>query len=308
MPIVQKWRIDNRIWMTGGLVAVLILTAIAAGFGLGSMRGRTAPAPTATFMAPPTVLPTTAAASGDLPTVAPDASAPTAVIPESTPAPTPAPTSPPAPVGALSPNQMAQAYADSAALALNDIPGLDFTSTRAASLLRRLAQEQGLVFVPISFAELAGESWAVLAAPRTPAGEPLPILLWRDARDRSVIHSQVVADMLDAPDWAMGLAQGRIVTAGQGYAVLLIAKPGETDRLPVILLTQPQAGANFDLGWRSLADPQWIVQAAGSSLEIQDTAAHAFIMRLYSNGPNDALERTECLEACDQIKSQVQKE
>ncbi|MBP8110272.1 MAG: hypothetical protein KAZ38_21825, partial [Caldilineaceae bacterium] len=224
---MQKWQIDNRIWLAGGLVAVLILTAIAAGYGVGRVRGRTQPAdPTVAAVAAQPV----GEALAQTPT-APPVTPATATQAAPPPTPTPAPitdlgTPTPAPASALSAAQMAQAYAESAVLALNDIPGLDFTSTRAASLLRRLAQEQGLIFVPVSFAELSGDTWAVLAAPRTSAGEPLPVLLWRDTRDLSRIHGQVLGDNLDAAAWGAGRDQGRVVDDGLGYSVLLVARSG----------------------------------------------------------------------------------
>ncbi len=75
-------------------------------------------------------------------------------------------------------DEWAQRYLANALEGLNTLAAARLQpGARPGAWCRRLAQEAGMSFVPVSYFELVAEPWAAFVAPRTPDGAPLPMLL-----------------------------------------------------------------------------------------------------------------------------------
>lgn len=182
-----------------------------------------------------------------------------------TPTPTPSPTPSPTPA---SPEEWAQRYLDLVLAGLNSIADLNFAPQRAEALLRRAAQQQFLLFAPVSYTELSQNPWAALVTPRTPAGEALPMLFWQDANDQNRLRGQILLDAFGSAqerDYTLlrtGVQQGVMQSDSLGRLhALLVARANEADLLPAYLLAQTEPGADFSVAWRSVDDPNWSIVA-----------------------------------------------
>jgi hypothetical protein len=266
-----------------GAVALIALAALSTAYTVGLARGRRVALNTlltaearnlirvvATFTTTPTASPT----ATDTPTATPTA----------THTPSPTATATPLPASA---DEWGQRFQQSATAGLNAIAESDFTADRALAIVQHMAQEQRLHLVPVSYALLADNPWAALVIPRTPDGEALPILFWRDANDGNRIHSQSLLSALrsgnqDYTALRDGIERGllRYDPLGRGH-LLLIARPGAppggapgrplgpaAPLLPIYLFIQPQALAEYQLIWRSTDDPHWSAPALGSEITL----------------------------------------
>jgi hypothetical protein len=256
------------------LVAIVILVVV---YNLGVARGRLRVrqelldvqaelvallSATPTLIIPPTVTPTPTPSG--TPTASP------------TPTLTPTPTLSPTPtVTPASPEEWAGRYRQLAEDGLNSSSMGDFTPEQAEALLRRTAQEQGLIYVPAAYFLLQTEPWAALVAPRTPQGQVLPILVWREPNDRNRIRSQLLIDLVgrsggsvDYTTFTGGLSYGLMRQDFLGLLhVLLVERPDLTPEQNVYVLAQPKPGADFELLWDSRAAPLWAIPASGSQLQ-----------------------------------------
>ncbi len=234
-------KVQNRTYFVGG-VGIIVVAALVVVYFAGFASGRRNAAVgfltieaqqligmVATFTLTPaaTVSPTPTATGTRLPTATPSA--------------TPTATTTPA-----SPEEWADRFQALATTGLNAISIAEFDSSRAQALLQRIAQEQLLHFVPVSYHELAAEPWAAVAMPRTPDGKVLPMLFWREANDRNRIRSQFLlaqfSESPGAPDYSSlvaGIDKGvfRIDAQGRGH-ILLIERP-EPNCAPARLSLQP---------------------------------------------------------------------
>lgn len=218
--------------------------------------------------------------------------------PTFTPTLTPTPTSTPA-----SPAEWADRYYNLAMQGLNTLAALDFTPNRAAALAERLAQEQGLVFVPASYHALSHDPWAAFVAPRTPDGAPLPMLFWRSDETGNQIEGQLLleasATMMDtAPGYAplaAGIGQGAMGVDSQGIRhILMVERPEARGKLTAYLWAQPLPGDPFEIVWHSDDDPQWNFSASGSEVSLEPNEAHALPDLLIAGPlPADSAIRTE---------------
>jgi len=272
----------------GGAIALALLIVFAA-FRMGVSRGRqlaerdvldtlaalNTPPPTSTNLA-------IVAADGNQ-SAAETSAAPTATgTSTQTPTVTPTPTitSTPSPTATPASNaDWAEQYRARAAEGLNTLSALEFSRDRAVALLRGLAQEHGLVFVPVSYSEIATDPWAALVVPRTPNDETLPLLFWQDPHDANRIYGQSLLPQLQqfAPDvsqfdhFRSGLRDSVLRVDRQGrFQLLLAEQPGVWSDLSAYVLAQPALTAEFDLAWWSLADSHWSI-AADSTYELVDT-------------------------------------
>lgn len=256
----------NKLYFFGS-VFLIALAALSFAYVMGLARGRRVAA-TAYL---------TAEAKNMLGAVAtftatPTASATATATPTNTPAPTstPTPTATPTPLPA-SPEEWGQRFQTMATDGLNALAESDFNPDRALAVIQRMAQEQRLLFVPVSYFELAQTPWAALATPRTPDGKGLPVLFWREANDGNRIHSQLLLPELDGDytAFAHGIDRGllRFDEQGRGH-ILLIEQVGAKPLLPLYVWRQPQAAADFQLVWRSDQEPLWSVEAAGSEVSL----------------------------------------
>lgn len=212
--------------------------------------------------------------------------APTPTLsPTVTPTPSPTPTFTPTPT-AVSAAEWAERYRTQAQDGLNALLAADFSSQRAQTLLRNVAQDHDLVYVPLSYVEISGDRWVALVAPRTPQGQGLPVLFWQDPNSRNQIRSQLLFPLLaqhppiisgQADDALLnGLAVDLLRTDEQGRAYLLLIENSpeaktlrQPDRaLSILALAQPQAGADFELTWWSAADPLWSVAERSAQYEL----------------------------------------
>ena len=196
-------------------------------------------------------------------------------------------------------------YQQRATEALNALTGVEFSSNRATILLRSVAQEHGLIFVPASFFQIEGEIWAAIAAPRTPNGRNHPILFWQEANDRNQIRSQLLFPELttlarqknardNAPDdrdsgytqLLTGIAEGTVTMDELGRFTILLTEPVQTrDLLSFYIFSQPQAASDFDGVWWSIADPLWSIQAAGSEYTLVQDSISTQIPNIEIDGP-----------------------
>ena len=254
------------------LVGLLILSTIVYLIGLARGRGdvqvavATAQAEAQLAQLGATETPSATPTNTETPTITP--------TPSETPTPTASPTPSPTPA---SPEEWAGRYRAQALDGLNAITGLDFTSERAAALLRSVAQEQFLIFAPVSYSQLSEAPWAALVVPRTPDGLALPMLFWQDANDQNRVRGQLLLDALSGaggePYAALrpGIQQGILRTDPQGRLHALLAeRPENSGRLPVYLLAQGAPAADFALVWNSLSEPLWSIDAPESSLNFVD--------------------------------------
>jgi hypothetical protein len=255
------------------LVSLLLLIFIAVlAFQLGRSSGLSQAQQAAATAAAMQVV----RAATFTPTTTPTATKTETPAPTFTPTLTPTPTATPA-----SPAEWAERYFNLAMAGLNTLAALDFTPARAADLTERLAYEQGLVFVPASYHELSAEPWAAFVAPRTPAGEPLPMFFWRSSETGNAIEGQLLLDAVAALadpatgyiPLATGLSQGAMAVDAQGIRhALLIERPEARGRLTASLWAQELPGAPFTIVWRSDDDPQWSFSAANSQVSLEPNA------------------------------------
>ncbi len=275
-------RINQRL-QTAIVIGLLAIVALIVAYNAGVARGRLrvrqellavqaemmlvlsatptpTPIPAATFTTAPTATPTLS----PTPTHSP------------TPTSTPTPTTTPA-----SPEEWANRYRLLAEEGLNGASLTGFTSEQADALLRGIALEQALLYVPATYFELAGEPWAALLTPRTPRGEVLPMLFWREADAQNRVRSQLLLDQLSARAGGVfydalmgGVSRGVLREDFLGRLhLLLVERTDLTPRLNVYVLEQPQPGEDFGVLWRSIDEPLWSIQAAGSILDLADTEA-----------------------------------
>ncbi len=215
------------------------------------------------------------------PTPLPDTATPTPTVtlsptPTPTPSPTQTPTDTPTPATV---EEWSERFVTRTTAWLNALSDADFTPERAADLVRRGAQEQYLQFVGVSYFGLGVEPWAALAMPRTPAGQVLPTLFWREPNDRNQVRGQLLLDQFDLPSGAHdaaalgnGIAQGLLRTDEQGRRYLLLfERAGSKPVLSAYLLGQRNAGAPFMLLWRSDREALWSLGAVGSRVELIET-------------------------------------
>jgi hypothetical protein len=256
--------------LAAALVAALFLVFVwVVGYQLGMARGLAqAQAAAATAQAQMAAI--------QMPT-ATDTPVPTATYtpePTATPTLTPTPTTTPA-----SAAEWADRYLANALEGLNTLSLLDFSPDRAAAMVQTLAQEAGMIFVPVSYRELSREPWAAFVAPRTPDGTPLPMLFWRNANGNNEVQGQLLTDAVNAladpargyAPLAAGISQGALRSDSQGrYGVLMVEEPAASADVSALVWAQPQPGAPFDLVWRSHDEPQWTFRAADSRVTLTD--------------------------------------
>ncbi len=259
-----------------GAGIILIIVALIVAYNAGLARGRLRVREellavqaqlVAQLSATPTVIDTPTPTETPTPSLTP--------TPTWTPTQTPTPTATPA-----SPEEWAMRFRTLAEEGLNTAGMEEFDNARAESLLRGIAQEQGLLFVPATYFELAGSPWAALVAPRTPSGEALPMLFWREPNDRNRVRSQDLLPVLSTSEAGVDY---RTLLAGVTYGavrsdflgrlhVLLVERPEINPLLSVTVLYQPQPGGEFAALWKSRDDPLWSIEAAGSQLQVQESA------------------------------------
>ncbi len=224
------------------------------------------PTPTPTLTQTPTVTPT----------------------PSETPTPTPSPSPSPTPA---SPEEWAERFLQQSLNGLRALAGLEFTPERAEALLRNVAQQQYLIFAPVSHTTLSQQPWAALAVPRTPDGRALPVLFWQDPNDQNRVRGQLLLDQLSEPalrsyaELRAGLQHGVLRSDEQGRFHALLVERGEgAGPLPVWLLAQPAPGADFSLIWSSVADPSWAADGASGSIMLVD-AESGFLPDMVVDAP-----------------------
>ncbi|MGL4650781.1 MAG: hypothetical protein ACRC1H_15340, partial [Caldilineaceae bacterium] len=214
------------------------------------------PTPSPTFTQTPTVTPT----------------------PSETPTPTPSPSPSPTPA---SPEEWADRFLQQSLDGLNTLAGLEFTSERAEALLRGVAQQQFLVFAPVSLATLSEQPWSALVVPRTPDGRALPMLLWQEPNDQNRVRGQLLLDLFgDSTQrtYAVlrnGLQHGVLRSDPQGrFHALMVERPpdagdgaGGAPR-PAWLLAQTAPGGDFALIWSRQADPAWAVDSGAGAISL----------------------------------------
>ena len=254
-----------------GLILFFLLVYVAGlTVGRGELRSvkATAQAQRLSVLVP-TPTPTDTPTATATPTPTPTATYTPA--PTLTPTPTPTPTPLPASV-----EEWAERFQVRAEAGLNKITDLAFNPQRAETLVRRVAQEQQLIWVPVSYALLNDAPWSAIAAPRTPDGKVLPVLFWQDPNDGDRVHSQLLLDLFypagaarDYSALAPGLEYGvmRVDEQGRNYA-LLLERPGPNETLNAYLLVQPHPTADFVLVWSSADDQKWTLQAEGSQVTL----------------------------------------
>ncbi len=268
----------NRSYLLTAIALVSVLALVLAYFA-GVASGRKNATNTyltleaknlARMVATFTLTPTASATSSPTATGTP--------LPTATPSATPTSTATPA-----SAEEWATRFQTLATNGLNAVPITEFDGERALALLRRTAQEQLLLFVPVSYHELSAEPWAALVTPRTPDGKVLPVLFWREPNDRNRIRSQFLlqefsgkGNALDYTTLVAGIDKGVLRSDAQGRGqVLLIERPGDKPLLPTYLLNQAQPADDFKLIWRSDQEPLWSIPTSGSQVNLVEVEGAA---------------------------------
>ena len=152
---------------------------------------------------------------------------------------------------------------------LNSMAAANFSASRAAALLRNSVQEVGLVYLPLGYVDVEGEHWAALVIPRTPDGETVPTLFWRDPNDRNQVHGQLLRSELNSDQFASaalkthfldGIQSARMGVDVQGrFQLLLIEEPTDSAFLSVYWLAQTRPADSFEVAWHSLQDDAWAI-------------------------------------------------
>lgn len=292
----------QAIIVIGILAVVAMIVAYNAGLARGRLRVRqefltvqaemmdllsATPTDTATAEATLTPTPSHTPTPSATPTLSP--------TPTNSPTPTlsPTPTATPA-----SPEEWANRYRDLVTAGLNSSTYVGFADAQAEALMRSMAQEQHLFFVPATYFPLQAETWAAVVAPRTPQGQVLPMLFWREPDAQNQVRSQLLVDVLSpsgAPSYSAllgGLSHGILREDFLGRLHLLLIERGElTPTRNAYVLHQSQPGDDFVLAWRSSNDPLWSVQANGSRLGLEEIEASVLPDMIVSAplGDNNAL-------------------
>ena len=194
--------------------------------------------------------------------------------PSRTPTLTPTATTTPA-----SPEEWGDRFRIQAEEGLNAISAGDFSGERAESLLRGIAREQGLLYVPATYFQLDATDWAALVIPRTPVDEALPMLFWREPNDRNRIRSQDLLPVLSTT--AQGRDYSRLL-AGVSFGAMRSDRFGKlhallverTDLSPEVraaVIAQAKPAGDFVRLWDSGEEALWEVPSAGSQVQILDT-------------------------------------
>ncbi len=170
--------------------------------------------------------------------------------PTPTPSDTPTPTSSPTPVPTLTPTltftptplpasleEWSARFQEQSTAGLNSMTALDFSPQRAQALLRRMAQAQSLVYVPISYNELSSTPWSALVVPRTPNGEAIPVLFWQEPNAGNRVQSQLLLNLFPLVDGRTdytrllsGLSQGSMVLDDDGLFYALSDRASRSGR------------------------------------------------------------------------------
>lgn len=210
--------------------------------------------------------------------------------PTVTPTPSPTQTFTPTPTAA-SDSEWAERYQMQAQEGLNALVSTDFSNERAITLLRNLAQEHDLVFVPLSYTKIEADRWMALVTPRTPAGQALPMLFWQDPHSRNQIRSQLLTAALSegSPNLTgqlrgqandllrSGLHNSLLRVDEQGRFHLMLIENRTEQRnqrgraLSILALSQPQAATDFELVWWSVSDPLWSIAESGVQYELLES-------------------------------------
>ncbi len=274
-------------------IGVLVVTTLIVAYNAGQSRGRqvmraelldemmailsATPTPQLVVLIPTnTPVPTVAPTETPVPTETPTPTTTPSPTPTLSPTPshTPTPTTTPA-----SPEAWAERYRGLVTDGLNSGSLLDFSPAQAEALLRGIAQEQGLAFVPAAYTLVSETPWAALAAPRTPQGLVLPMIFWRDANDQNRVRGQLLLDLLPARP---GTDRFDTLLGGVSFAtlrtdflgrlhLLIVERPEYTDLLNAFVLTQAQPGEDFAVLWSSVDDPTWRIEAAASQIATEET-------------------------------------
>jgi len=221
-----------------------------------------------------------------------------------TPAPTFTPTLTPTPTATpASPAEWAERYYNLMLEGLNTLSVLDFSPARADALAQRLAQEQGLTYVPASYFELSAEPWAAFVAPRTPDGVPLPMFFWRSVEIGNQVTGQILTDAVAAladadsgyTPLVAGISHGALRTDAQGLShIVTVDRPEARGKLTVHVWSQTLPGSNFSVVWRSDDDPQWTFRAADTNIVLEEDPDRVLPDLLFSGPlPADSVIRTE---------------
>jgi hypothetical protein len=267
-------------------IGFLILVALIVSFNAGQARGRLRVREELLTVQSEMMIILSATPTNTLiPLIPTDTPAPTytsSPSPTPTPSLTPTPTLSPTPTTTpSSPEEWANRYRLLVEDGLNSPALVGFTGMQAETLLRGLAQEQGLLYVPASYYEVRGAPWAALVVPRTPQGRVLPMIFWREPNDQNRVRGQLLHAVLASTGDDQSV---RMLTGGLHYgtlredflgrlSLLLVERADLTPELNVYVLAQEQPGEEFSLLWSSLSDPLWSVQSSGSQVETVETEA-----------------------------------
>ncbi|GIV76606.1 MAG: hypothetical protein KatS3mg050_1000 [Litorilinea sp.] len=263
-----------RIQVTVALT-LLLLVALIVVYNAGVARGRLrVRGELLTLQAEYVALLSSTPTATETPTPTPTPTATLTPTPTWTPTHTPTPTPTPA-----SPEEWAQRFQQVAEEGLNSMSLLDFTGERAEALLRRLAQAQGLAFVPATYFPLNADPWAALVVPRAPGGEALPMLFWREPNDRNRVRSQLLLAALgrerDYTTLLAGVSHGVMGADRLGRRHILLVESTELrSQLTAYVLAQPQPAEDFQLLWQSATEPTWPGAAPGSQVTLQTDGEH----------------------------------
>jgi len=199
-------------------------------------------------------------------------------------------------------------YQELATAGLNSMTALDFSPQRAQALLRRMAQAQSLIYVPISYNELSDAPWSALVVPRAPTGEAIPILFWQEPNAGNRVQSQLLLNLFPLVDGKTdygrllsGLSQGALAVDDEGlFHALLIERPGrdpvQRPLLTAYLLRQTNPASGFTIEWQSEGDAAWILEAEGSDVILEDVEGQ-FLPDIVASAPLAGSELRSQLEA-----------
>ena len=209
----------------------------------------------------------------DTPTNTPTATNSPTPVPTLTPTPTYTPTPLPASL-----QEWSTRYQELATAGLNSMTALDFSPQRAQALLRRLAQAQSLIYVPISYNELNDAVWAALVVPRTPDGEAIPILFWQEPNAGNRVQSQLLLNLFPLVDGKTdysrllgGLSQGAMRVDEDGFFhAVLVERAQREEAVTAYLLKQTAPAGGFAMEWMSEDDSAWTLGSEGSQVLLED--------------------------------------
>jgi len=195
------------------------------------------------------------------PTLAPPTPAPSTATPTTT------------PDVSLLADEKIDHFVERAAAALS-LLAVDVRPLAAETILRVLAQDEGLSGQLLSLTAVSGDRWAGVLSVQDGGNPAHPLFFWEESPGAATVYGQRMDTLLSA---GVG-SQPQIITGGaltgaeDGALLVLFLSQGQADGRPGAHLLSQRADTGWQVTWRSGADPLWPAGALSMEIVEQDAA------------------------------------